>query len=81
MAATFTVALIALVPWVVWQPNRINRIVPMLPKEPRQVLLGRKTKQDKSAASFCHQVAAQVMDIFCNIYLMRNHTILNSNNY
>jgi hypothetical protein len=29
----------------------------------------------KSAASFCHQVAAWVSDIFRNFYLMKNYKI------
>jgi hypothetical protein len=31
--------------------------------------------QDKSAASFCHQVAAWVPDLFCNFNLKNNHKI------
>jgi len=32
----------------------------------------------KSAASFCHQAAAQLADIFCKFYLVKNHKIDNS---
>jgi hypothetical protein len=31
-----------------------------------------------SAASFCHQVAALVPDMFCNFYLVKNHNIANN---
>ncbi len=31
-----------------------------------------------SAASFFHQVAALVPDIFCNFYLVKNHKIANN---
>jgi hypothetical protein len=31
--------------------------------------------EGKSAASFCHQVAAWAPDIFCNFYLLKNHKI------
>jgi hypothetical protein len=31
-----------------------------------------------SGASFCHQVAAQALDIFCNLYLVKNHKIANT---
>jgi hypothetical protein len=31
--------------------------------------------EGKSAASFCHQVAAWFPDMFCNFYLMKNHKI------
>jgi hypothetical protein len=34
--------------------------------------------KDKSAASFCHQAAAQLADIFCKFYLVQNHKIDNS---
>jgi hypothetical protein len=33
--------------------------------------------EDKSAASFCHQVAAWVPVIFCNFYLLKNHKFAN----
>jgi hypothetical protein len=33
--------------------------------------------QDKSAASFCCQVAPWVLDIFCNFYFVKNHKIAN----
>jgi hypothetical protein len=33
---------------------------------------------DKSTASFCHQVAAWVSDMFCNFYLVKNHKIANN---
>jgi hypothetical protein len=32
---------------------------------------------NKSVASFCHQVAARVPDIFCNFCLVENHKIAN----
>jgi hypothetical protein len=32
----------------------------------------------KSAASFCHQVAALVPDMFCNFYLVKYHKITNN---
>jgi hypothetical protein len=32
----------------------------------------------KSAASFCHQVAAQITDMFCNYYFVKSHKIANS---
>jgi hypothetical protein len=32
-------------------------------------------KQGKSAACFCHQVAAWVPDMFSNFYFMKNHNI------
>jgi hypothetical protein len=31
--------------------------------------------EGKSAASFCHQVAAWVPDMFCNFYIAKNHQI------
>jgi hypothetical protein len=31
------------------------------------------TNYDKSAASFCRQVAAWVPDMFCSFYLAKNH--------
>ncbi len=34
--------------------------------------------EGKSAASFCHQVAALVPDKFCNFYLVKNHKIANN---
>ncbi len=34
--------------------------------------------EGKSAAGFCHQVAALVPDMFCNFYLAKNHKIANS---
>jgi hypothetical protein len=33
---------------------------------------------DKSAASFCHQVAAKFPDMFCGSYLLKNHNIANN---
>jgi hypothetical protein len=33
--------------------------------------------KDKSAASFCCQVAAWVPVMFCNFYLVKNHKIAN----
>jgi hypothetical protein len=35
-------------------------------------------QKGKSAASFCRQVAAFVPDMFCNIYLAKNHKIANN---
>ncbi len=32
-------------------------------------------KEGKSAARLCHQVAAQVADMFCNIYLVKHRKI------
>ncbi len=34
-----------------------------------------KDNDGKSAASFCQQVAALVLDVFCNFYLLKNHKI------
>ncbi len=34
--------------------------------------------QDKSAARFCHQVAAWVPDMFCNFYSVKSHKIANN---
>jgi hypothetical protein len=31
-----------------------------------------------SAASFCHQAAALVPDMFCNFYLVKHHKIANN---
>jgi len=31
--------------------------------------------QDKSAARFCHQVAAWVQDMFCSFYVVKSHKI------
>jgi len=31
-----------------------------------------------SAASFCRQVAALVLDMFCNFYLVKDHEIANN---
>jgi len=36
------------------------------------------TNTDKSAARFCHQVAAWVPDMLCNFYLAKNHKITNN---
>jgi hypothetical protein len=33
---------------------------------------------DKSAASFCHQVAAWASGMFRNFYLMKNHQIIDN---
>ncbi len=33
-------------------------------------------KEGKSVASFCHQVAAWVPDMFCNFYFVKNHKIV-----
>jgi hypothetical protein len=35
----------------------------------------RGANEGKSAASFCHQVAAMFLDMFCNFYLVKNHKI------
>jgi hypothetical protein len=35
--------------------------------------------EGKSPASYCHQVAAWVPDIFCSFYFMKNHKIANKN--
>jgi hypothetical protein len=32
--------------------------------------------KDKSAASFCRQVAAWIPDMFCNFYLVKNQKIV-----
>jgi hypothetical protein len=37
-----------------------------------------QTNEGKSAASFCHQVAALVPDMFCNFYLVKIHKIANN---
>jgi hypothetical protein len=34
--------------------------------------------EGKSAASFCHLVAAKVADMFCYFYLLKNHKIANN---
>jgi hypothetical protein len=34
--------------------------------------------EGKSAASFCCQVAALVLDVFCNLYLVKNPKIANN---
>jgi hypothetical protein len=34
--------------------------------------------EGKSAASFCHQVAALVPDMFYNFYLVKNYKIANN---
>jgi hypothetical protein len=31
--------------------------------------------EEKSPASFCHQMAARFPDMFCNFYLVKNHEI------
>jgi hypothetical protein len=31
--------------------------------------------EGESSASFCHQVAAWFPDMFCNMYVMKNHKI------
>ncbi len=36
------------------------------------------TNEEKSAASFCHQVAAWVSDMFCNFHLVKNCKIANN---
>ncbi len=36
------------------------------------------SNQDKSAAIFCHQVAAWLPDSFCNFYLVKSHKIVNT---
>ncbi len=48
--------------------------VPSLPL--RKGFPGRALDNEgKSAASFCHQVAAWFPDMFCNFYLVKNHKI------
>ncbi len=37
-----------------------------------------KPNYGKSGAGFCHQVAAWVPEMFCNFYLLKNHTNVNS---
>ncbi len=37
-----------------------------------------KDNEGKSAASFCCQVAALVLDMFCNFYSVKNHKIVNN---
>jgi len=37
-----------------------------------------KDNEGKSATSFCCQVAALVLDMFCNFYLVKNHKIANN---
>jgi hypothetical protein len=38
--------------------------------------------EGKSSASFCHQVAAWLQDMFCNFYLLKNLKIAKKvNNY
>ncbi len=34
--------------------------------------------EGKLVARFCHQVAAQVPDMFCNFYLVKSHKIANN---
>jgi hypothetical protein len=34
--------------------------------------------QDRSAAIFCHQIAAWVSDMLCDLTLVKNHKIKNS---
>jgi hypothetical protein len=34
--------------------------------------------EGKSAASFCHQVAALVPDMFCNFYFVKSHKMSNN---
>jgi len=41
-------------------------------------LLGSAAYRGKSAASFRHEVATLVADIFCNFYLAKNHNGNNS---
>ncbi len=36
----------------------------------------RVSNEGKSAASFCHQVAAWFLNMFCNFYLVKNHKIV-----
>ncbi len=37
-----------------------------------------EVNEGKSAASFCHQVAALVPDMFCNFYFVKNLKIANN---
>jgi hypothetical protein len=34
--------------------------------------------EEKSAASFCHQVGAKFPEMFCNFNLVKNHKIANN---
>jgi hypothetical protein len=34
-----------------------------------------EVNEEKSAASFYHQVAAWIPDMFCNFYLVKNHKV------
>ncbi len=36
------------------------------------------TNESKSAASFCHQMAALFRDMFCSFYLVKNHKTANN---
>jgi hypothetical protein len=48
----------------------------MLKKLFVQFLFGlRVSDEEKSAATFCHQVAAWFSKMFCNFYLVKNHNI------
>jgi hypothetical protein len=38
-------------------------------------LVNRLNNEGKSAARFCHQLAALFPDMFCNFYLVKNHNI------
>jgi hypothetical protein len=38
----------------------------------------KEINEEKSAARFCHQVAAWVPDMFCDIYLVKGHKIANN---
>ncbi len=42
------------------------------------IKLNRVFHQDKSAARFCHQVAARDPDTFCNFYLVKSHKIVSN---
>jgi hypothetical protein len=41
-------------------------------EEPVRQTLFRLNNEGKSAASFCHQLAALVPDMYCNFYLVKN---------
>jgi hypothetical protein len=44
----------------------------------RRTILVETDNEGKSAASFCHQLAAWFPDMLCNFYLLKNHKIANN---
>jgi hypothetical protein len=40
-----------------------------------RVVIITHNNEEKSAASFCREVAASVLDMFCNFYSAKNHKI------